>query len=68
MDSLDYKGWRGTRAEAAIALSIVSTVAFALSSISADQWLDFLKWIFGTYAVSEVGHKASNAYRSSNGK
>lgn len=63
MTPLDYKGWKSTRASGAIALFLTVTAAYIWGDVTADQWLEFLKWDFMIYAGSEVGAKASAAYK-----
>ena len=63
MNTLDYKGWKSTRLQSAAILFIAVTVAYIFGSVDSSQWIDFVKWVFGIYAGSEVGHKASAAVK-----
>jgi len=42
------------------------TIAFMASKIGSTEWLDFLKWMVGLYAGSEVGAKGASAIGEKN--
>lgn len=63
MMHLDYKGWRSTRIQVGAILALSVTAAYLFGDVTAAQWIDFLKWDFGTYALSEVGAKGAVAMR-----
>lgn len=46
--------WKSERGLLALALIIGSVVLAALSVITADQWLDYSKWIFTAYVAGKT--------------
>lgn len=61
--------WGSERGLVAIALIGAATVLAAMSVITADQWLDYSKWIFVTYVAgktvtSAAGIVGSNSRQS----
>jgi len=46
--------WASERGIVAIALIGAATVLAGMSVISADQWLDYSKWIFVTYVAGKT--------------
>lgn len=65
-DRLANRGWKGTRILSGTVLCAMVTAGYIWGDVSADQWLNFLMWGFGTYAASEVGAKGAEAYRDRN--
>lgn len=59
--NLTYKGWKSTRLQLTFGCVIAVTIAFVAVKISSSEWLDFLKWMVGLYAGSEVGAKGAAA-------
>lgn len=45
--------WNSKRGMLCLALIIAATVLAVLSVFSADQWIDYTKWIFGFYVGGE---------------
>lgn len=66
-ETLSYKGFRSTRMQALIVITLLVTGAYFFFDVTATQWIDFLEWAFGIYAASEVGAKGANAYAIKNG-
>lgn len=60
---LEYKGLKSTRLQGAIAMVLLSTGGYSFGDVTAQEWLTFLQWVFGTYALSEVGAKSAVAYK-----
>lgn len=50
-----FIGWR--KLGFAITLTVISTIAlfFIAEDANFDQWADFQKWIYGSYAATNVG-------------
>lgn len=46
--------WQSERGLVAITLIIACTVMAALSRITIEQWIDYTKWIFITYAAAKT--------------
>lgn len=46
--------WKSERGLIAVALIIAATTLSALGVIAVDQWLDYTKWIFVTYAAAKT--------------
>jgi hypothetical protein len=46
--------WKSERGIVGLALVIAATVMVALGRLSADQWVDYTKWIFVTYAAAKT--------------
>lgn len=66
MDTLSYKGIKSTRLVLVLVCMLVVTIAYVSMDVTAAQWLDFLKWGVGAYALSEVGAKGASAYKERN--
>lgn len=66
-DNLQYKGIRSTRLQLGVVLGLGVTAAFIWGDpekgVTAAQWIEFIKWDFGIYALSEVGAKGASAYK-----
>lgn len=63
MDHLQYKGWKSTRVLLGIILGLMVTGGWMFGDVSAEQWIEFLKWDFGIFALSEIGAKGAVAVR-----
>ena len=46
--------WKSERGLIAVALIAAATTLCGLSVITVDQWLDYTKWIFVTYATAKT--------------
>lgn len=46
--------WQSERGLVAIVLIAACTTLCALSRLTVDQWLDYTKWIFVTYAAAKT--------------
>jgi hypothetical protein len=46
--------WRSERGLVAIALIAAVTVLCGIGSVTVEQWLDYTKWIFVTYAAAKT--------------
>jgi len=46
--------WKSERGLVAIALIAAATVGLATARIPPDQWIDYTKWIFVTYAAAKT--------------
>jgi hypothetical protein len=46
--------WSSERGLVALALIVGATVLAAVKIITVDQWTDYTKWIFVTYAASKT--------------
>lgn len=46
--------WQSERGLVAIALTVACSVLCALSVITPEQWLDYTKWVFVTYAAAKT--------------
>ncbi len=46
--------WQSERGLVAIVLIVACTVMAGLSRLTIDQWLDYTKWIFLTYAAAKT--------------
>ena len=55
---------KSTRLKGGIVIWVVAIILLTVGMIASDQWIDLTKWIFGTYALSEVGAKSASAYKS----
>lgn len=69
MKNLDYKGWKSTRVQIGIFLFIAATILFATqkwtgAQMTAQDWINFVEWLFGIYCASEVGAKGAEAVAS----
>lgn len=60
---LAYKGWRGTRLQLALILILMVTAAYLWGDVKGDQWIGFLEWVSTAYGLTEIGAKASSAYK-----
>ncbi len=45
----------GRKLTFALVLTVLATVFVWFSKLSAEEWMDFMKWIYGTYAIGNVG-------------
>jgi len=63
MNNLTYKGIRSTRFMLIMLIISLGSIFLGLSMITQDNWIDLLKWTFGTYATSEAAAKGAEAYR-----
>jgi hypothetical protein len=61
-ESLRYKGLKSTRLQLLGLLTVMVTGGYIFGDVTSTQWIDFLMWIYGLYAASEVGAKGANAY------
>lgn len=61
--NLSYKGMRSSRVKVGGVGFIAVTLAYSFGDVTAAQYVDFIKWIVGIYAVSEVGTKAAVAHK-----
>lgn len=62
MKALDYKGYKSTRMQTAIAVFFLGTYFFVSEMLTADQWIDLTVWLFGIYAGSEGVAKGASAW------
>lgn len=46
--------WKSERGLIAVALIVAATTLCGLGIIAVDQWLDYTKWIFVTYAAAKT--------------
>lgn len=46
--------WKSERGLVAVALIAAATVMTGMSIITVDQWLDYTKWLFVTYAAAKT--------------
>lgn len=46
--------WKSERGLVAVALIAAATTLCALGFVAVDQWLDYTKWIFVTYAAAKT--------------
>ena len=46
--------WKSERGLVAVALIAAATTLTALGTIGVEQWLDYTKWIFVTYAAAKT--------------
>lgn len=46
--------WKSERGLVAVALIAAATVMSSLGIITVDQWLDYTKWLFVTYAAAKT--------------
>lgn len=46
--------WKSERGLISVALIIAATVLSALGMLTVQQWLDYTKWIFVTYAAAKT--------------
>lgn len=46
--------WKSERGLVAVALIAAATVMSGLGIITVDQWLDYTKWLFVTYAAAKT--------------
>jgi len=46
--------WKSERGLIAVALLIAATTLCGMAVITVQQWMDFAKWIFTTYAVAKT--------------
>lgn len=61
--ALAYKGWRGTRLQLAVILILMVTAGYLFGDVTAEQWIDFLKWVSTSYGLTEIGVKGASAYK-----
>ena len=45
----------GRKLTFAVILTILATIFVWFSKASAEEWIGFMKWIYGTYALGNVG-------------
>lgn len=57
--------WKSERGLLGIALIVACTVLCVVSRISVDQWLDYTRWIFASYAASKAVTGAAVAFAAS---
>lgn len=57
--------WKSERGLLGIALIMACTVLCVVSRISVDQWLDYTRWIFASYAASKAVTGAAVAFAAS---
>lgn len=58
---LTRHGFKSTRLVALTVTCATATGLLAYGHLTGAEWVDLVKWSFGFYAASEVGHKASAA-------
>lgn len=46
--------WKSERGLIAVILIVSCTVLAAMATITADQWIEYTKWIFITYAAAKT--------------
>ncbi len=64
MSHLNDKGTKSKRFRVLCILVLIVTLEYKFGSgITAAAWIDFLKWAFGMWALSEVGKATAEAYR-----
>jgi len=65
MSHIADKGYKSKRFAVLVFIIFLVTIEFKLggSGITAEQWLDFLKWSFVAWATSEVGKAGAEAVR-----
>ncbi len=56
--------WKSERGLVAIALIAAVTVLCATGAVTVQQWLDYTKWIFVTYAAAKTVSGAAAAISS----
>lgn len=61
--NLNYKGWRGTRLQLAVVLILMVSSGYIWGDVTAEQWISFLEWVSTSYGLTEIGAKASEAYK-----
>lgn len=57
--------WNSERGLLAVVLIVCATVLAALSAITAEQWLDYSKWIFTAYVAGKTATGVVEALKSS---
>lgn len=69
MSHLTDKGMRSKRFRTLAVLVLIVTLDYKVGSgVSSDVWIDFLKWAYGIWTVSEVGKAGFEAYRDKGAK
>lgn len=65
MSHIADKGYKSKRFAVLVFLVLLVTLEFKLgeSGITSIQWMDFLKWSFITWGLTEVGKAGTEAYR-----
>ena len=58
---LEYKGLKSTRVLFGLIGFLSVTSAYIWGDVTSTQWVDFIKWVMGIYAASEVGAKGASA-------
>ncbi len=62
MNNLTYKGVKSTRFLMGVLLYLMATFIMLVDErLTPEIWLDFAKWVFGTYAASEGLAKGAEA-------
>jgi len=69
MSHLADKGTKSKRFRVLVVLVLLVTIdyKFGAGGITPTEWLDFLKWAFAAWALSEVGKAGAEAYRDQGG-
>ena len=63
MKNLEHKGWRGTRMQWMAILFVTALGLVVWSELKPTEFLEFMKWLFGIFATSELGAKGAEAVR-----
>ena len=68
MSHLKDKGIRSKRLMLTLFLLLLVTVDYKYgdNNLKPEQWLDFIKWLFGFFALSEVGKAGAESFRDHN--
>lgn len=65
MSNVADKGYKSKRFAVLVFITCLVTFEFKFgdSGITADQWINFLKWSFIAWGATEVGKAGAEAYR-----
>lgn len=58
-----YKFLGGRKLFFAVALTIISLVLIFTGDCDCAQWLDFQKWIYGAFALGNMGEHVANKFK-----
>ena len=64
MSHIQDKGVKSKRFMTMLLLLLLVTIDYKSGSgMTPSEWLGFIQWLFGLWAVSEVGKSGAEAYR-----
>lgn len=58
-----YKFLGGRKLFFALLLTVISLVLVFTGDCNCEQWLDFQKWIYGAFAVGNMGEHIASKFR-----